>query len=144
MMLRPLTASTFPLVFFFLMIRRPPRSTLFPYTTLFRSPHRRNESGDGWIIIRIQRRLGAGRKVFCPIRRTERRPAAHAAREVSTHRKVSQQPARRFRSRLWFERAMGVIHVDEHGIEQGKHVARHRSAGVHTASQSGLLELATA
>src|SRR5258708_16340126 len=29
------------LFFFFLMIRRPPRSTLFPYTTLFRSqkPH---------------------------------------------------------------------------------------------------------
>src|SRR5436309_10537063 len=24
--------------FFFLMLRRPPRSTLFPYTTLFRSP----------------------------------------------------------------------------------------------------------
>src|SRR6266700_4855037 len=28
---------TFLSVFFFLMIRRPPRSTLFPYTTLFRS-----------------------------------------------------------------------------------------------------------
>src|SRR2546430_11349954 len=27
--------------FFFLMIRRPPRSTLFPYTTLFRSRPRR-------------------------------------------------------------------------------------------------------
>src|SRR3712207_6870079 len=26
-------------VFFFLMIRRPPRSTLFPYTTLFRSAY---------------------------------------------------------------------------------------------------------
>src|ERR1017187_4825550 len=26
-----------PRIFFFLMIRRPPRSTLFPYTTLFRS-----------------------------------------------------------------------------------------------------------
>src|SRR6266436_7914856 len=26
-----------PFIFFFLMIRRPPRSTLFPYTTLFRS-----------------------------------------------------------------------------------------------------------
>src|SRR2546430_13746574 len=26
--------------FFFLMIRRPPRSTLFPYTTLFRSENR--------------------------------------------------------------------------------------------------------
>src|SRR5215204_989827 len=25
--------------FFFLMIRRPPRSTLFPYTTLFRAQH---------------------------------------------------------------------------------------------------------
>src|SRR2546425_11058606 len=34
--------------FFFLMIRRPPRSTLFPYTTLFRShraPHRRHGAG---------------------------------------------------------------------------------------------------
>src|SRR5262245_66263539 len=27
-------------LFFFLMIRRPPRSTLFPYTTLFRSSRR--------------------------------------------------------------------------------------------------------
>src|SRR6266498_5670065 len=33
----------FSFLFFFLMIRRPPRSTLFPYTTLFRScdPDRR-------------------------------------------------------------------------------------------------------
>src|SRR4051812_50226755 len=30
--------STRLYIFFFLMIRRPPRSTLFPYTTLFRSP----------------------------------------------------------------------------------------------------------
>src|SRR2546422_11211548 len=30
--------------FFFLMIRRPPRSTLFPYTTLFRSNYQ-NSSG---------------------------------------------------------------------------------------------------
>src|SRR5258708_19064465 len=29
--------------FFFLMIRRPPRSTLFPYTTLFRSVSRLSE-----------------------------------------------------------------------------------------------------
>src|SRR5205085_11010089 len=28
---------TFPVTFFFLMIRPPPRFTLFPYTTLFRS-----------------------------------------------------------------------------------------------------------
>src|SRR2546425_13311881 len=31
--------------FFFLMIRRPPRSTLFPYTTLFRSVARRSRTG---------------------------------------------------------------------------------------------------
>src|SRR2546429_7685048 len=37
--------STFTVyfIFFFLMIRRPPRSTLFPYTTLFRSE---DELGD--------------------------------------------------------------------------------------------------
>src|SRR5438094_2544311 len=41
-------------VFFFLMIRRPPRSTLFPYTTLFRSegaqaplPRRRRRRASG-------------------------------------------------------------------------------------------------
>src|SRR3712207_8304534 len=32
-------------MFFFLMIRRPPRSTLFPYTTLFRSAGRRRALG---------------------------------------------------------------------------------------------------
>src|SRR3712207_7603667 len=31
--------------FFFLMIRRPPRSTLFPYTTLFRSRQRPDPTG---------------------------------------------------------------------------------------------------
>src|SRR3712207_9594261 len=42
--------------FFFLMIRRPPRSTLFPYTTLFRSLtrvrniKRRPETGDVWLL----------------------------------------------------------------------------------------------
>src|SRR3989441_6693473 len=35
----PLTPILF---FFFLMIRRPPRSTLFPYTTLFRSREPKN------------------------------------------------------------------------------------------------------
>src|SRR5256885_9457170 len=33
------------LCFFFLMIRRPPRSTLFPYTTLFRSYRALAEKG---------------------------------------------------------------------------------------------------
>src|SRR3712207_5848687 len=41
--------------FFFLMIRRPPRSTLFPYTTLFRSEAARGRGG------RLFRRRGRGR-----------------------------------------------------------------------------------
>src|SRR3712207_9482237 len=35
-------------IFFFLMIRRPPRSTLFPYTTLFRS-------ANAWAARRVER-----------------------------------------------------------------------------------------
>src|SRR5256885_9556444 len=42
------------LSFFFLMIRRPPRSTLFPYTTLFRSRAEHQVAG--------QRGLDAGRR----------------------------------------------------------------------------------
>src|SRR5260370_7317509 len=34
--------------FFFLMIRRPPRSTLFPYTTLFRSSRRTSPPASAW------------------------------------------------------------------------------------------------
>src|SRR5216684_4973334 len=36
-MIALILCSIFSFFFFFLMIRRPPRSTLFPYTTLFRS-----------------------------------------------------------------------------------------------------------
>src|SRR5215469_18395956 len=46
------------LLFFFLMIRRPPRSTLFPYTTLFRSTAPTGpcaSCGPGW-------RSGGGRR----------------------------------------------------------------------------------
>src|SRR5258708_842517 len=47
--------------FFFLMIRRPPRSTLFPYTTLFRSPwlngkeHRRVQTMRDYLRIAFDR-----------------------------------------------------------------------------------------
>src|SRR3712207_8877293 len=48
--------------FFFLMIRRPPRSTLFPYTTLFRSV-----LGGFDVLGRLDvfRRLDRGRRVGC-------------------------------------------------------------------------------
>src|SRR6476661_7682924 len=41
----------FSIFFFFLIIRRPPRSTLFPYTTLFRSLYR---DGDQALHVRVR------------------------------------------------------------------------------------------
>src|SRR3989449_11155422 len=56
-------------MFFFLMIRRPPRSTLFPYTTLFRSQiaaecpgdSRGGDGAPGRCADQASRRAGAGR-----------------------------------------------------------------------------------
>src|SRR3712207_8363697 len=73
----PALFATLLAVVFFLMIRRPPRSTLFPYTTLFRSPRVRPRAGDG-------RDAGA---------------AAHRARRAGDHRDGADddQRARRVR-----------------------------------------------
>src|SRR2546425_9230876 len=50
------------------MIRRPPRSTLFPYTTLFRSPVARRAVGSYPTVSPLP--LDKGRSVFCgPFRR---------------------------------------------------------------------------
>src|SRR6267143_4352029 len=65
-------SNLYVLLFFFLMIRRPPRSTLFPYTTLFRSgPCRRGR--------------GAGR----PSRPDGRRPDRKSTRLNSSHSSIS-------------------------------------------------------
>src|SRR5205823_12879412 len=45
--------STSSLFFFFLMIRRPPSSTLFPYTTLFRSRRTVLRRADGELVRRL-------------------------------------------------------------------------------------------
>src|SRR3712207_8349718 len=69
--------------FFFLMIRRPPRSTLFPYTTLFRSElrHDRRERLPG--LLRCGRREvgvpAAGRIVTAALdRKSTRLNSSHA------------------------------------------------------------------
>src|SRR5215213_1581473 len=56
--------------FFFLMIRRPPRSTLFPYTTLFRAP----------AAVRA-----------CPARTPRRGPSARARTRTSRSRRRSEE-----------------------------------------------------
>src|SRR5258706_6238727 len=52
-------ASGKAVVFFFLMIRRPPRSTLFPYTTLFRSRVDREVGGIRGVDRRVEHDLAA-------------------------------------------------------------------------------------
>src|SRR3712207_8560399 len=67
------------------MIRRPPRSTLFPYTTLFRSLERHAEARDLlWVVAAEQRRHEpADRRraaVHVPIELVARRDPHRAAR----------------------------------------------------------------
>src|SRR2546430_9474779 len=86
--------------FFFLMIRRPPRSTLFPYTTLFRSPCRQSQnvirsSGGHLRPLLRQRdrkstRLNSSHSqisyaVFC-LKKKKRTPAPDVLRQLYAHR----------------------------------------------------------
>src|SRR5688572_32082425 len=70
--------SLFLYTFFFLMIRRPPRSTLFPYTTLFRSLGARQHDLLG--------KLERGR--------VARVPADHVAEEQRAIRDVARERSR--------------------------------------------------
>src|SRR2546428_11105681 len=82
--------------FFFLMIRRPPRSTLFPYTTLFRSlfpavrasrlavPHLRKRGGGSIVMIAsIWGRESGGRMTYNAVK----------AAEISLAKAMAQQLA---------------------------------------------------
>src|SRR2546422_3304949 len=61
------------LLFFFLMIRRPPRSTLFPYTTLFRSASsRRRRPHLLRVLLVVPARPRAGDARGAPLRQAHR------------------------------------------------------------------------
>src|SRR5439155_26099263 len=89
--------------FFFLMITRPPRSTLFPYTTLFRSPPRRRADyydgppsrpdRPGERVRRDRRREGAGRgggRARASAGRRPRRPLGARVRRDRPDRKSTR------------------------------------------------------
>src|SRR5690242_21958106 len=72
------------ILFFFLMIRRPPRSTLFPYTTLFRSRdracrRRRTGRGRGATVAVPRRDCGVDRhgRSACADRKSTRLNSSH-------------------------------------------------------------------
>src|ERR1022692_973376 len=73
-MLRLFSFFLFCFLFFFLMIRRPPRSTLFPYTTLFRSHYRERlvnvpnelKALSNWVCYRLEYRAGQSKPTKVP------------------------------------------------------------------------------
>src|SRR3712207_7664473 len=77
------------LFFFFLMIRRPPRSTLFPYTTLFRSQAKReyNEAmaDAAWIAEKLGGPPDAGTAMVMPTSTVDRK----STRLNSSHANIS-------------------------------------------------------
>src|SRR6266516_5533517 len=70
---------------FFLMIRRPPRSTLFPYTTLFRS-HRVHRHLDDRAVHRGADRAGRGDRLLAaaghPVRSEEHTSELQSAYDI--------------------------------------------------------------
>src|SRR3712207_9277591 len=73
-------------VFFFLMIRRPPRSTLFPYTTLFRS-----EDVDALVQIAVGGRSAGRRRLGQP--GPLEAPAQHQLRwRTSSRKRLQRKP----------------------------------------------------
>src|SRR5256885_12755448 len=92
--------------FFFLMIRRPPRSTLFPYTTLFRSP----EPWPGIEVTQSRRqRLRRARPAF----ERNPQPLAQPVLRSEEHTSELQSPCNLV-CRLLLEKKKSVS-VHEHG-----------------------------
>src|SRR2546430_12354661 len=81
------------LLFFFLMIRRPPRSTLFPYTTLFRS-----------------HLFGDGRDLECELRAALIERAEQQARQHDTDGMIAAHQRNR-------NHPVGVVRSEEHTSE---------------------------
>src|SRR5260370_8915227 len=68
--------------FFFLMIRRPPRSTLFPYTTLFRS-------GMEKFVIAMEEKLGR-KLVRVPVEALSERPSIDRLAHIRSEEHTSE------------------------------------------------------
>src|SRR2546429_860303 len=113
-------------LFFFLMIRRPPRSTLFPYTTLFRShpiPFRSGRSLD-----RLSQGPEAHHGKRCPLRRPQVRPQRRKSRGLLPHAHGTQvcrsafsslaresRHGRQLAGVLCFEFPISCLRADAHG-----------------------------
>src|SRR3712207_8739692 len=71
-------------LFFFLMIRRPPRSTLFPYTTLFRSHEGRRDALQERAVRDAHREARAGDRGDDLLDHVQHHPSRHLPDRKST------------------------------------------------------------
>src|SRR5579875_1474880 len=122
--------------FFFLMIRRPPRSTLFPYTTLFRSGSERAPAArallrGGGAPLLVWRQSAAPahahshRAAQHPRARAQHLPPAH-----SRHRRRPRTPAKRSGCH-YYTPPPGAHHRRKHGSLRR---TRKRGAGLRAGS----------
>src|SRR5437870_12624174 len=85
--------------FFFLMIRRPPRSTLFPYTTLFRSRPRLDQAEEALGVRRLYASLardleGAGEQARSEEHTSELQSRGHLVCRLLLEKK-KQEPQKK-------------------------------------------------
>src|SRR5438067_8341396 len=88
------------------MIRRPPRSTLFPYTTLFRS--RENE---GQVGLCVGRRRSRRRRVRRKDRKSTRLNSSHVSRSYAVFCLKKKKMA--LRTRVRFVRNLPISRIDD-------------------------------
>src|SRR3712207_8006027 len=86
---------------FFLMIRRPPRSTLFPYTTLFRSTAAGSVEGESGVnAVRKSQNAAPDATQEIVERRSRRRPSAQVPSQRGASRRVTRLSVDRKSTRL--------------------------------------------
>src|SRR5690606_40232636 len=101
------------------MIRRPPRSTLFPYTTLFRSPARLGYSS-----------LNSGKRMHLPPRasvRSEEHTSELQSRENLVCRLLLEKKKKRPQHNSWQTHSGNA--VDRHVVQATNASVGHRQAG---------------
>src|SRR3712207_8665110 len=100
------------------MIRRPPRSTLFPYTTLFRSQGSFEERADGDLVRRVQHGRGRAARAPGTVRQAERREALVVdlfeleASDLRSEEHTSELQSRQYLvCRLLLEKKKKITHI---------------------------------
>src|SRR5439155_19796724 len=106
-----------PALFFFLLIRRPPRSTLFPYTTLFRSLAR-DAAGRGLSVLMCERGDLAGER--SEEHTSELQSRGHLVCRLLLEKK---KPMPQAASQALIEDADRSLPVGEHAAAQKRYVS---------------------